>query len=296
MHSENSELQHYQDLLKARKGTNHVAHSPDLWDRRADSWEAELREGGSRDQRSRRRVAATVDFLQKHGALDENTHMIDIGCGLGRFDAEFGKIAADVLGVDFSEQMLRYGRQYAEENGAEHARFEICDFKNVDIDSRGWRNAFDLVFASITPAVAGQAGWSKMVEMSRAYCYLSSYVHSELPLEDQIAKDLYDMDSAHEWEGAGFYSLFNTLWLWGYFPTVVYYPEIIDEQRRPNIPLAKKLAERFCGTATDEETERIYKYLQDVSGPDGTFHYYGKWIYGWVLWDVRKCCPHSYSI
>jgi hypothetical protein len=59
---------------------------------------------------------------------------------------------------------------------------------------------------------------------------------------------------------------------------------------------AKKLAERFCGTAADEETERIFKYLQDVSGPDGTFHYYGKWIYGWVLWDVRKCSPHSYSV
>ena len=289
------QLDYFAGLTGGKHRGSGVAHSPELWDKRAATWEAELLEGGSRAQRSVKRVEETARYLREQGALGESTRLIDIGCGLGRFTAGFGKIAADSLGVDFSAEMTRRGAEYAARLGVKNARFETCDFDNVDIDERGWRNAFDLVFASITPAVTGPDGWKRMIDMSRAWCYMSTYVRSSVPLEAKLGRELYGLPEMPSRDGRGFYAMLNTLWLWGYYPRVTYFRECADERRLPDRTLAVKLDERFNGTATEAETERILDYLRSIAGPDGTFHYFGEWIYGWLLWDVRHCDVRDYE-
>ena len=85
------------------------------------------------------RVQATADFLRKHGLLDADMDVIDIGCGPGRFVAEFAKTAHYVEGTDLSPKMLEYAAEYAASQGIHNVSFIPCDFKQLDIDEMGWR-------------------------------------------------------------------------------------------------------------------------------------------------------------
>ena len=289
-----AELEYYADLLKP-VGKPKVKHTPDFWDKRAVTWDSELKEEGGRKKRSDIRISETVRYLKEQNILMPDTRLIDIGCGLGLFTTEFAKTAAYSLGIDLSPEMTRRAEAYAEDEGVSGAEFEACDFVNIDIDGKNWRGAFDLVFASITPVAGNPAGWKKMTDMSRKYCFNSTFVHSDVSLENQLARDVYKRPVNNPRDSRGFYAMFNTLWLWGYFPVVTYHREAADEYLKPDRTMAVKLDERFNPYASEEETERIYEYLKSICGPDGTYHYTAEWIYAWTLWDVRKCVPRSFA-
>ena len=147
------ELAHY-TAFWGRRHSSGMRHTPDLWNGRADEWDKDLRKNEARQARSHRRVAETVAYLQSRNLLRQEQEIIDIGCGLGRFVAAFARTAGHVTGVDLSDHMAEYGRAYAKAQGVDNVSFQTCDFKTADIDALGWRGRFDLVFASITPAIS----------------------------------------------------------------------------------------------------------------------------------------------
>jgi len=54
------------------------------------------------------RISEVSDFLK-----NKKGKILDLGCGSGR---NFAKIDGVIYGVDFSEKMLKYAREYADEN------------------------------------------------------------------------------------------------------------------------------------------------------------------------------------
>ena len=77
--------------LQRKKPEMPVQHTRELWDRWAHNWESGLREDEARKERSRKRITATAEFLRSHGLLGADCEVIDIGCGPGRFVAEFAE-------------------------------------------------------------------------------------------------------------------------------------------------------------------------------------------------------------
>lgn len=64
--------------------------------------------------------------------------ILEIGCGSGRYSVELAKRkAACVLGIDFSENMLRLAQKYATDNHVSNicefiaADFITCEFKKI---------------------------------------------------------------------------------------------------------------------------------------------------------------------
>ena len=96
--------------LQRKKPEMPVQHTRELWDRWAHNWESGLREDEARKERSRKRITATAEFLRSHGLLGADCEVIDIGCGPGRFVAEFAKTAKYVTGTDLSPNMLDYAQ------------------------------------------------------------------------------------------------------------------------------------------------------------------------------------------
>lgn len=224
------EIAHFETIWEYRR-PSHFKHTKEVWNERALEWEKEWNSDQLYRENSQRRVAATAAYLRSKGLLQETDEVIDIGCGPGYFVAEFAKTARHAVGADLSSQMLEYGARYARELGVTNTSYVECDFKQADVEALGWKERFDLVFTSITPAISGLDGLDRILQMSRGWCFNSCFVHSEEELENRILEELWHKKRSDGWDGHWhwFYALFNLLWLRGYYPETTYYKERWDE-------------------------------------------------------------------
>ena len=275
-------------------------NTSNLWNERADDWAMLLSTDTPFKRSLDARVASAAEFLRERGALKNGYSVIDIGCGPGRFVAEFAKTAAHASGTDISEKMVNHSAAYAESAGLKNTSFTACDFKAAQPSDMGWSKAFDLVFASITPAVGDMDGLRKMIEMSRAYCFNSSFVWNTDDLRDRISRNVFgaEPEENEQLDGRGFYSLFNLLWLDGYFPEVRYHNQELYEDTPVDDELIRYYTRVFSKRGIDraEVYERIGAYLARLCRADGTVQTHSSRRYGWTLWDVRERGPRRVGI
>ncbi len=263
-------------------------HTKELWDIRADNWEKELKNDAVRQKRSARRIAATADFLRAQKLLGVNDDVIDIGCGPGRFVAEFARTAHHVTGTDLSPRMLEHAAAFSSAQGIGNVSFTACNFKQADIDEIGWRSRFDLVFTSLTPAVSHKEDIEKAMAMSRGWCFNSSFINVRSGLMTDISRKVIGKETPACWDGRTFYALFNILWLQGFCPYVTYYTEKNDDSIDANKPRARQLADNLgVGSGDAAAVDKIYRYLMENADADGKLTYPYESTYVWILWDVR---------
>lgn len=259
------------------------------WNKRADDWDAKYRREGEKELHQQR-ITDTAAWLRSKGLLGKDCDAADIGCGPGRFAAEFARTARSVLGVDLSQRMTDYGRAYCAELGLNNTEFAALDFPSADIDALGWTKKFDLVFASITPAISGK-GLDNMIAMSRAWCYNSCFVYSSNPLQDRLMREVFGREPKKEKTDHSnwFYTLFSLLWERGYYPETSYY----KQYREISLPATRKTAERYSEYLLDEEglkeenIEKTLEFLKSCAREDGTVPEVSECWMGWLLWDVR---------
>ena len=262
------------------------------WDDRAGSWGFLLESESAFKRSLHERVAKTSNFLRERGLLGPGDAVADVGCGTGRFTSEFATTAGHVTGIDISEKMLDLARRHAAESGITNTSYILRDFTETDVDAEGWTGGFDLVFTSITGAVSGVSNLNKIMRMSRAYCFNSSFIRNRDDLEKRVAGEVFGIDPnpALGAGGSPFYSLFNLLWLDGYYPETCYH-----KQRHDNmVPADDELAEYYAWSifrkpVADGEVKSLIKgYLLKNATQDGMIRQYTERWYGWILWDIRE--------
>ena len=79
-------------------------------------------------------VIPKINFISKNINLFKKTSLLDVGCGNGFFTYHFNKLC-DVVGLDFSEQMLKINP---------HLNLIKGDAENLPFNN----NSFDIVFCS----------------------------------------------------------------------------------------------------------------------------------------------------
>ena len=191
----------------------------DTWDRRAGDWDKKYREESEKELHEVR-VRDTAEWLRRRGLLGPDQDVADVGCGPGRFVAEFARTAHSVMGTDISPKMTDFGAAYCRELGLTNVSFRPVDFRHADIAALGWEGKFDLAYSSITPAVSGLQGLDNLIAMSRAWCFNASFVYSDNATHAAILGELFGREprrnktSHSHW----FYELFSLLWFRGYYP------------------------------------------------------------------------------
>lgn len=275
------------------RSPTHFQHTQQLWDERADEWEDELQNDAVKSKSTQDRVDATARYLRARGLLGPEDDVIDIGCGPGRFVAEFAKTCRSAVGADLSGRMLEHGAAFAKSQGITNTGYVRLDFNQADLDELGWRKRFDLVFTSITPAVGGLDNLNRLMEMSRGFCFNSCFVSSQDELMSRFRKEELclppgDLFSSH-WRW--FYALFNLLLLWGYLPEARYYDDPRREVLTASRETARHLIDRSAvpeGMTAEQMTERMYRFLEKNADADGSVVRDSCCTYGWILWDVRR--------
>ena len=261
-------------------------HSAAKWNQRAESWKRERNHQRKGDDR----VISAVSYLEQRGILHPGCDVVDIGCGPGRFAAAFAQKAHRVVGLDLSEKMVEHGMEHIREKGLTNATLYTCDFQTLDIDKEGYQGAFDLVFASMTPAIHGMKGLQKSMEMSRGWCCNITHLGGSNSLRSQILRDVFGKTPAAQWTGRWFYSLFNVLFLMGYQPETSY----DTHSRETWIPADEEYARSVMDhllpmeAQNEENAAKILAWLQAHQNEEGLVQEVTEVTYGRILWDVRN--------
>lgn len=274
------DLEYFTALLESRPSGSCVPS----WDRRAELW---AREGESKGGQ---RVSSAVAFLTQRGALCPDYAVADIGCGPGKFAAAFGARVRSVVGLDLSERMVAHGREYIRRQGLTNVELRVCDFQMLDVDREGLRKAFDLVFSSLTPAVRGVDGLSKVMEMSRGFCCNVTHLYRHNRLRERMVREVFGREGGQELDGRWFYALFNVLFLMGYCPETGYETRHQERLVRPDGEYVEFVMEHALTPEeqTMENAARVLRWLEKYTDQEGMVREVTDSCYGTVFWDVRR--------
>lgn len=291
-----NEIDHYRNLLERRGGPS-PSSTVEVWNKRSSKWIDELNAEGAGKLRTTLRVEAVSAYLREQGLLGSESAVADVGCGPGMFVIEFAKTAGQVVGFDFTRNFIEYGSQIVKREGLTNAKFELCDFTHFDVENSAYKAAFDLVFTSITPALGTAGGLTKLIAMSKGYCFNTSHIFIDHNVARLVSKEVFDTDYSPRWRGDGFYALANLVWLFGYYPVTSYYDTEVEE----NVSVDSSLAEEIgflLRKDTEEDCEKILNWFHKrCASPDSGMEYdsFQNTVkinthtrYGSILWDVRK--------
>jgi ubiquinone/menaquinone biosynthesis C-methylase UbiE len=91
--------------------------------------------------------------MRSGGLLGRGRKVLDIGCGIGRFEAALASEVEHVVGIDISAEMIKLARQRCAELA--NVRFQRCSGRDLSLFDDG---SFDLVLAVDCLPYLAQAG------------------------------------------------------------------------------------------------------------------------------------------
>ena len=189
-------------------------------------------------------------IIKEKKLLNENSKVLDIGCGTGRHLLEFSKITSHITGTDISSRMLDYAKEKLK--NVNEAKFIHGNWmKNFTKEKE-----FDLVFASMTPAISKIEHIKRMCLISKNYCMMERFVYYRDPIREEIEKMLgRKLNKLHSNHKEYTYGLWNIVWNLGYFPEI-YLDKYISETEKTMIDYMEQI---IC---TDDEENKIIEFLK----------------------------------
>ena len=189
-------------------------------------------------------------IVKEKKLLNENSKVLDIGCGTGRHLLEFSKITSHITGTDISSRMLDYAKEKLK--NVNEAKFIHGNWmKNFTKEKE-----FDLVFASMTPAISKIEHINRMCLISKNYCMMERFVYYRDPVREEIEKMLgRKLNKLHSNHKEYTYGLWNIVWKLGYFPEI-YLDKYISETEKTVIDYMEQI---IC---TDDEENKIIEFLK----------------------------------
>lgn len=149
----------------------------DFWNIRARSFPGH-REGDTYQ-------AKMMEIMEKHGVNLNGASVLDLGCGSGAYTIRIAEKAKKVTALDLSEGMLDAVKKSAEERGLTN-----IEYVNADWEAYEPGDKFDLIFASLTPAVKDEASVDKMRKYAGRYIVSISFAG---PMTAHVLDGLFKM-------------------------------------------------------------------------------------------------------
>jgi SAM-dependent methyltransferase len=240
-------------------------------------------------EKKQERVKEIFDFLREVGFDVKGSRVLDIGSGPGATSIPFAKAGAAVTSLDISSTALERLQVDAKKEGVSIDTIE-CSWWSADIDALGFRNAFDLVFVTNTPAVKDAAGFNRVIGCSRKFCFYNFFI-SGSPMQwahQDVLQKLFNKQEPQQRTAKG--SLFMNGFMYLYL--MDYRPLIRIKHNRRNIEVgweeaadhAIRSLERFEPCTTTMKA-KIRQYYATVA-VEGMYHAEYEGYSGMMVWTV----------
>lgn len=227
-----------------------------------------------------------LQYMEQTIPLTQNLTTLDIGCGSGVYSMALAPRVGQAVGVDISPKMIEYANARSKELELDNAKFHCVDWSVADIDKLGFRGAFDVVFAHMTPAIADFNTFDKMNACSRNLCLMEKPTRRKNMVQDAVFH-LIGLDRSEEQYHGGVLQAFSYLWYKGYCPKFYYHDVVWNDEKTVDDMVAwcadrAKLHKEL--TAAEEETIRAYVAQQAV---DGLVHEITTTTKVTMIWSVQ---------
>lgn len=153
----------------------------------------------------------------------EGMEVLDVGGGGGRYAVPFAKIAKSVTMTDISGNMIGFAREKAEGENVKNIDFLKMVWEESNLEELDMVKKYDLVFASMCPAVRTAEGLKRMNIASRKYCHINQLILDTDTFIEFVNKraNLEKKYNPHNDRDA-VVATFNLLWIDGYNPEINY--------------------------------------------------------------------------
>lgn len=169
-------------------------------------------------------------IMVENKMCDGNSRVLDVGCGAGRYSFALANLCREVVGTDLSGQMIAAAEEDAGAMGFDNVSFIRENWRSLDPEKLGWKNAFDLVFANMTPAVVSADTFQKLIDCSRNWCLMSKPVHRNNFLINETVSYL-GIDRFFRSAAVDMLYAFDYLFLKGLTPMITYRKETRENNR-----------------------------------------------------------------
>ena len=240
-----------------------TVRNADKWDILAPTFDSfEIPKAGKDD---------CLTLIKNLKLITQDSSVMDIGCGAGRYAIAFSQICRSVLGTDLSPQMIDYAKKRAACMNRSNISFICEDWDTVTIKERHYQKQFDFVFAHMTPAIYNTETLMKMQACSKKWCMLVRHIYMEPPLliaakqklhlRNQSFSDSYSADK-----------LFSDLWKQGKRPQISYFAQKRNTERPIDVELTLLFEEIEKLTPLTPEVKEQLTHLTSSYTKDGIVH------------------------
>ena len=230
-------------------------------------------------------------FLKTIGQLpvwNGDSHILDLGCGAGRYSIAVADRCAHVTGSDISPEMIGFARKKQKEYGKDNISFVTESWHDLDLRSKGYEDKFNLVFGHMTPALESVDDIEKATKASRGFCALATFAKREAPVTNEflgfMGKDpvLHNDNKITE--------IFDHLYKQKHYPRVDYYirDDTQDFDEEGAVEFLKSRMVLDASEEVDEDTiEKIREFVR-MKIQDGRFVNVVNSIIVTIVWNAKE--------
>ena len=157
-----------------------VMNKKEIWDKKAENFPRYDNSGDSESAR-------LLDVLKRLGGIWSGRNVLDLGAGSGRYSLELAKEAKRVVAIDISSEMIKILNADAMEHGFKNVDGVCSDWDDVDLGSLGVE--FDVIFASMTPALNNKKALIKAIDSAKNQFLYIGWGHYR---KSKILEDIFE--------------------------------------------------------------------------------------------------------
>ena len=268
------------DFMKKRIRSEE--ETTEFWNQFAPRYNKRSKPGKGKD-----RVKMVVDLFKEKNIINSETSVLDVGSGPGNYALPFAKICREVTALDSAGEMINQLAEKAKKENLTNIKTLHRRWEDIDIEKEKMNGSFDLVFASLAPAIFDSETLNKMNLASGKYCCLISWASEA---HSQARRDLWKIifNESYGGNGQNIIYPFNLLFSMGYFPSIRYF----DSDHNYSDPVDEAV-ERLISTfwlfteITDDIRKTIRDYVKERA-VDNIFTQNTEVKLGIVTWDVNE--------
>lgn len=245
------------------------------------------------DAEGRKRTARIIGWLEGQGVQFENVPVLDVGAASGVFSVPFAERGARVTAVESSLPLVELLKENVAHFAEDQVKIVPEPFEEINVKTRGWSDAFDLVFVSMCPVLLDWESVEKVLQCARKFCYISMPAGStEHSLVNEIWPLITGKPFGAKHTELGY--LLHLLYLKGYS----YESLITRETKTTEVPAEAALREmmdllRSHGVPADERNQKTAADYLERTYPSGQVTVRQSGRYGKVL--IRLQDQHMYG-
>lgn len=108
--------------------------------------------------------------LEEEGFINEDSIVLDLGCGTGAYTLPLSEICKEVHALDYSEGMLKVLKEKIEENNIDNIKILNKDWNEIDLIEENMFRKYDFVLCSLNPGCYNPESLLKINDASKDSC------------------------------------------------------------------------------------------------------------------------------